>query len=228
MAGLFLLGALGLIITLHARVDGGVVFRPHTSQYNSGSGADSAEAFATPVAGHPSSADGVFNSSAVAAGGTCVEAGAGVGGAAAAPARALPAPISSSAGGAGSAALPPPGRVAPPLPPSVPGHLLRNIRAQDLRLRGGGNLGEGSFGAVQLGEWGDVEVAVKSNNVSCLDAAAIAREREMYVIVSMQHGTGRRTFCAGRTRWLWMLRVFFIEICGLTLNIMFAASSCCC
>ena len=75
---------------------------------------------------------------------------------------------------------------------------MRNIRAKDLRLRGGAHLGAGAFGAVQLGEWGDVEVAVKSNSVSCLDAAAIAREREMYVSrVFMQHGTGRRALSAG-------------------------------
>jgi hypothetical protein len=174
-------------------------FPAQTSQYNSGQGA---EAVAAPVAGPPSGAGGVYNSSAVTAGGTGVEAGAGLLGGGAAPA---PDPaqagvsISFGGGGAGSASasLPPPGTVAPPLPPSVPGHLLRNIRAKDLRLRGGAHLGEGSFGAVQLGEWGDVEVAVKSNSVSCLDAAAIAREREMYVSpsrVSMQHGTGWRAF----------------------------------
>jgi hypothetical protein len=40
-------------------------------------------------------------------------------------------------------------------------------------------LGAGSFGDVQLGEWGSSEVAVKSNSVSCTDVAAISREREM-------------------------------------------------
>ena len=122
------------------------------------------------------------------------------------------APLSGSAGGGAlSAAHPRPGTVALPLPPGVPGHLLRNIRAKDLRLRGGAHLGAGAFGAVQLGEWGDVEVAVKSNSVSCLDAAAIAREREMYVSrVFMQHGTGRRALSAGLTRRLWMFLVFFL------------------
>ena len=89
---------------------------------------------------------------------------------------------------------------------------MRNIRAKDLRLRGGAHLGAGAFGAVQVGEWGDAEVAVKSNSVSCLDAAAIAREREMYVSrVSMQHGTGQRgALSAGPTRWLWMFPAFFL------------------
>jgi hypothetical protein len=89
---------------------------------------------------------------------------------------------------------------------------LRNIRAKDLRLRGGAHLGAGAFGAVQLGEWGDVEVAVKSNSVSCLDVAAIAREREMYVSrVSVQHSTGQRgALSAGLTRWAWMFPVFFL------------------
>jgi hypothetical protein len=139
----------------------------HASQYNSASGPAPAvlpPASAAPAASTGGGAPGDAHAPASAVGHDSREASGGGGG--------------GGASGAVTATPPtPPGKGAAPL---APGHLLRHIRAKDLVLRGGAHLGAGAFGSVQPGEWGDVEVAVKSNSVSCLDVAAIAREREMY------------------------------------------------